>query len=1025
MDVRSERRIVTCLFVDVVGSTDLMMRVGPEVMRRRLADAFQQMSARIAAQGGTVENYVGDAIFALFGAPTAHVDDPERALRAAEACASWSTEALATDRLAIRVGIETGEALIDLAAAERRDRMAVGAAVNTAARLQQQANPGEIVVGSNCHEATVAIANFEPLGLLELKGLGEIEAWRFTDFAVTIETTAVPFVGREAELELLAEAAEKAAKGTAMLALIVGSPGLGKSRLAAEAIKRRRQVARLRSFEVRCRPGAEVGMNTALRQLVEADVPNATAALMLDRMMELLGSDDGATVATAINHSAGLAADERLMAVSRYEQRELIAAAWQRYLTALAGDELLVLLVEDVHWADPVLVRVIDHVTTDVAAPILVVATARPEFADSAHLDTTENRLQIDLAPLDATASALLASAAHPGISGLERAAGNPLFIIELARSRSPGPDLPMTIQAAIAARLDELAPIERQLLQHASVAGEAFDVRDAALLDEREPAEVAGMLGRIAHLGFVEPVGSKFRFHHALVRDVAYGRLPVAERITLHARYARQGVPASDVEARAHHLWEAVGPADASWVWEDVETLNSLRNAAFDAHMAAGARLEERNQYEQATEVYEHAVTLAADLAKLGPAEAALGRALARQGRGDEAWEHRLLALDAYRQAETEAPAQLYADMLEIATLNWGYFQKLPDDAEVTRLLDEGERIARREGDDLSLARLLIERASYTGDVSMADEAVPFVHSPDAVHFADAAQRLGELYVFAGQVSRAQVLFATVFDELVPTGAVINYPEALLWYFAAAFHAGNLELAESLVAIAQEDAAKGRSPHTRQHVLSISSLMSFGRGRWEQLIRTTYDLEQLVASSPEASFCLLGCSAMGQGSAARILLGQPLPADLDAVALRMVPVSEIVQASSMMLPKAMMGNVADAERGLAAYAPGLRLWDRAEAWDFSDLIAAMALTVLERWEQLGPPLARLDICAAGGSVLAGATAAAIREEQAAAQGGPAASHQELRRLGFAGISELLRYRPARDGRPTESDEPE
>jgi hypothetical protein len=111
------------------------------------------------------------------------------------------------------------------------------------------------------------------------------------------------------------------------------------------------------------------------------------------------------------------------------------------------------------------------------------------------------------------------------------------------------------------------------------------------------------------------------------------------------------------------------------------------------------------------------------------------------------------------------------------------------------------------------------------------------------------------------------------------------------------------------------------------------------------------------------------------------------------------------------MLPKAMMGNAADAERGLAAYAPGLRLWDRAESWDFADLIPAMALTVHERWDQLGPPLARLDICAAGGSVLAGAAAAAIREEQAAARGGPAPRHDELRTLGFTGISELLRYR--------------
>src|SRR5687768_17569967 len=118
MEAQSEWRVITALFIDVVGSTDLMMRLGPEVMRRRLADAFEQISARITEHGGTVENYAGDAVFAIFGAPTAHVDDPIRALRAAQACAEWSSDALGKDRLSIRAGIETGEALVDLAAVE-------------------------------------------------------------------------------------------------------------------------------------------------------------------------------------------------------------------------------------------------------------------------------------------------------------------------------------------------------------------------------------------------------------------------------------------------------------------------------------------------------------------------------------------------------------------------------------------------------------------------------------------------------------------------------------------------------------------------------------------------------------------------------------------------------------------------------------------------------------------------------------------------------------------------------------------
>src|SRR5215212_4283098 len=130
MEGQSERRLITALFIDVVGSTDLMMSVGPEVMRRRLQAAFNEISDRISERGGTVENFAGDAVFAIFGAPAAHVDDPERALRAAQACAEWSTDALGKDRLAIRAGIETGEALVDLAAVTRHERMAIGPCVN-------------------------------------------------------------------------------------------------------------------------------------------------------------------------------------------------------------------------------------------------------------------------------------------------------------------------------------------------------------------------------------------------------------------------------------------------------------------------------------------------------------------------------------------------------------------------------------------------------------------------------------------------------------------------------------------------------------------------------------------------------------------------------------------------------------------------------------------------------------------------------------------------------------------------------
>jgi class 3 adenylate cyclase/tetratricopeptide (TPR) repeat protein len=1009
MDAHSERRLVTCLFVDVVGSTDVTVRLGPERMQRLLGDAFAEMSAMITEHGGTIEKYVGDAIFALFGAPVAHADDAQRALRAADECTRWSSAAATpTARLGVRVGIETGEALVDLDAVDHRQRMAVGECVNIAARLQQHAEPGEIIVGPTCHEATAGTATFESLGTVTLKGLGEIDAWRFTELGAGDAVQQVGFVGREAELRVLADAFDRANHGTATLALIVGPPGQGKSRLASEAI---RISSAVRTVQARCRPGAETGINTPLRQLMNADVPDATPDGVRDRLSALLGADDGIELAAAVSHSAGLAADERLLAISRYEQRELIADAWRRYLAAIAREGPLIVWIEDIHWADPVLLRIIDHVTTDLAAPIFVIATARPEFVGSAHLRPRENRLQLDLEPLNQDAAEILARMAGDTRTDAARAAGNPLFIIELARSRSDADEVPVTIQAAIAARLDELTASERELLQRASVAGETFDVRDAALLGDREPAEVAGALGRVAHLGFVAPVGSRYRFHHALVREVAYGRLPVAERMALHARYAVDGVDPADVEALAHHWWEAANPSDADWVWEEAAKLTAMRRDAFRAHLAAGRRLEERNAYEESQEVYARAVELADDGQDLASAEAALGRAYARQGRGDEAWEHRLRAIETFAQAGSAAPSQLYADMLEIATMNWGYFQHLPDDAEVLRLLDDGERNARRSGDDVSLARLLMERAAFTGEVAGADEITRFVESPDAVRFAEAAHRMAQVYMWNGEIARAMQLYQTVFERLVPAGAAINEPEAVVWYGLAAFNAGDLGRADALADRLIEDAAR-RSAHTRQHAYGLKALLLFARGNWEGVAATTRDLAQLIEANPDTGFCLVGAAAAGYGAVADILAGRPLPEGLDEFVARVLGEATPIQAGSVMVPKVMADDQAALAEGLKAYATNLRLWDQQRTWDVCDLMPAIALTMLERWNELGPSLARLDEFARGGGRLAGAAAAAIREEEAAAGSGPPPTHEQLRALSYAGISELLRFRP-------------
>lgn len=1004
---RAERRLVTCVFVDVVESTDLTMRLGPERMKRVLGDAFADLSALALEHGGTIEKYVGDEIFVIFGAPVAHADDPERALRFGAGAVRWSHTDQRSIPLMVRVGIETGEALVDLEAiGSERQQMAVGGCVNVAARLRGEAEPGEVLVGPACAAGVGEIADLQDLGVRRLKGVGDVPVRRLVQLREVRSPISLPLVGRATELERLGAAFERASGGRASFVLVSGPPGLGKTRLVEELVSSLRDRARI--LQARCRPGTEQGVNTPQRQLLGSDlVGEVTTDTIQARLATLLSDEpERRRIGEGLAHGAGLAAVPRILSLRPEERLDELALAWRRYLAVLAETAPVVVWIEDLHWADPLLARLLERLWLDLAVPLLVVATARPEVG-VASLRPHPDRVVLELDPLDNDSARALARTAG-NERAAERGEGNALFILELARVGATHSALPLTLHGAIAARLDELLPADRELLQRAAIAGESFGVRDAALLADRDPAEVAGVLGRLAHLRYVRPVDGLFRFHHALVRDVAYSRLPLEERLRLHARFASECVHPDDAEALAHHWWEALGPAEAEWVWGGEPLLAQMRRDARRAHIVAAQREADRGALDAALSLLDRARQLAREPSELGEVAGAIAFAYQRNARGDECWEHFLEARDAYRAAAAPVPASLYAQSLVVPTLAWGYFRKLPDEALVRALTDEGIAVARRSGDPQSLAALLVARAAFTGDSDSLDESLALVDaSTELGPFATTLFRIGETQYFRGDVLAALDSFA----RLERSGALELLNDADLFVFraAAAYHEGDLAFARATAERALTLSGT-RSAHTRQHALAALSLAHFGAGEWDDVRADAAALDDLVERHPGASFCLLGAGAAAAGAIAEARAGGGL-AELPSFLVRLVPESAMLRASALLLPRAVSGVTDVDDAALAAYERTRGRWDR-QSWDCVGLNPVLALIILERWDDLAPHLDRLDHFAAQGSRLAGALVLAAREEVVSSRGGSRPRHEALRSLGYSGISDLLSFRP-------------
>lgn len=569
-----ERKVVSVLFVDLVGFTERAEALDPEEVGALLAPYWEHVREVLERHTGTVEKYVGDAVVAVFGAPAAHEDDPERAVRAALALRDWARAAADVD---LRLAVATGDALVRVASQPLTgENIAVSDIVNTAARLQQAAPVNGVLVDERTHAASSDAIAYRAAPPVHAKGKSApVAAWEAVELHAHADDLAAheltPFVARETELAILAGVyARVAAHRSPELLTIVGPPGIGKSRLVHELARRLEAGGNgPRWLRGRAQPYGETAAFGALRELFQAwvdgrPVETAVAAVVPDR-------GEAAWVASHVSRLLGGEGDGASDAADAF-------AAWRRLVAAVAGERPLALVLEDLQWADDALLDfVADLFEWLVESPVLVVCTARPELLErrSSWGGGAANALTLSLTALDdaETAALLEAALGRPPAPAelprlLEHAGGNPLCAEQCARvlrERGSCPDaaVPESVQALIAARLDLLPGPEKSLLQDAAVAGAAFTAEAVRAVAERPPPDLAGCLHALVRKQFLRRSDGRYAFAHALVREVAYGQLTRTARAAKHARAAAwlesRGAPDGDTEGVAQHYLRAL----------------------------------------------------------------------------------------------------------------------------------------------------------------------------------------------------------------------------------------------------------------------------------------------------------------------------------------------------------------------------------------------------------------------------------------------------------------------------------
>jgi class 3 adenylate cyclase/tetratricopeptide (TPR) repeat protein len=780
MPAREERKVVTVLFADLVGFTSRAEQLDPEDVRATLSPYYTRLRTEIERHGGIVEKFIGDAVMALFGAPVAHEDDPERAVRAALAIRDAIREPSETEpglELQLRIAVTTGEALISLGARPSEgEGMAAGDVVNTAARLQTAAPVNGILVGEATYRATRDTIEYRATNAVEAKGKSEpIPVWEAvaarSRFGIDLEQRRRSIlVGRERELGILVDALARCRRELSpQLMTLVGVPGIGKSRLVTELF----QVVDRDPDLIWWRQGRSLPYGESLSYWALGEIVKAQAGILETDPMDAAQAKLGAMVDDLLPEAAEREWIEGnlrpLVGVSAGgdaggDRRSEAFAAWRRLMEALAERRPLVLVFEDLHWADDGLLDFVDHLAEWVTGvAMLIVCTARPELLDRrpGWGGGKRNAATVSISSLSREETAhLLASLLEQILLPAElqervlaHAEGNPLYAEEYVRMLQDRGflvrdahgwrleddrelPLPETVQGMIAARLDALAFPEKELIQNAAVIGKVFWPGALAALGGLEPSAFEAALHALERKEFVRRERrsavageSAYAFLHALVRDVAYGQIPRAGRVDKH-RIAAEWIEslAGDrsedrAEMLAHHYLEAISLARSAGL-----NAEPLREPAAAALIEATERAGALNGWAAATEFARAGLELLGDgdprrarlLLVLGQASWMLG--------GIEV-EPLLEARDAFlAQNEIEAAAE--AEIM-LSRLFWGRGERdhADEHGEGALALVEGRPLSSSQAHVFAQrARNVFLAGDNRGGLELAERALPMV---------------------------------------------------------------------------------------------------------------------------------------------------------------------------------------------------------------------------------------------------------------------------------------------------------